>query len=89
MPARKSNTEPLFSVAPTQMIKATIQLDNSTALLVEQYAAYATTAPDAVINKALSYAFSRDASFQDYLQSGHAPTGLSHFTDIRRRSSKA
>jgi len=71
-----------------QKIKASVELNDFTALLVEQYSTYADTAPDAVINKALCYAFSRDASFQEYLQSGSAPTSLNHFANGSRRASK-
>jgi hypothetical protein len=68
---------PLLEIKPTKKINVLCSLEESTALLVNQYAAFAKAQGDDVVNKALEYAFSKDAEFQKYRTSNpSAPVAL-------------
>ena len=68
---------PLLEIKPTKKINVLCSLEESTALLVNQYAAFAKASGDDVVNKALEYAFSKDAEFQKYRTSNpSAPVAL-------------
>jgi len=57
---------PLLEIKPTKKINVLCSLEESTALMVNQYAAFAKAHGDDVVNKAIEYAFSKDAEFQKY-----------------------
>jgi hypothetical protein len=57
---------PLLEIKPTKKINVLCSLEESTALMVNQYAAFAKAQGDDVVNKAIEYAFSKDAEFQKY-----------------------
>ena len=68
---------PLLEIKPTKKINVLCSLEESTALLVNQYAALAKAPGDEVVNKALEYAFSKDAEFQKYrISNPSAPVAL-------------
>lgn len=68
---------PLLEIRPTKKINVLCSLEESTALMVNQYAAFAKAQGDDVVNKALEYAFSKDAEFQKYRTSNpSAPVAL-------------
>jgi hypothetical protein len=58
---------PLLKITTTKKITAVCSLEESTALQVDQYAAYANASPDVVVNKALEYTFSQDKDFQRFI----------------------
>ena len=60
---------PLLEIKPTKKINVLCSLEESTALLVNQYAAFAKAPGDDVVNKAIEYAFSKDAEFQKFRNS--------------------
>ena len=47
-------------------VSMTCSLEESTAIQVDQYAAFLNIPGDDVVNKALEYVFSRDKEFQQY-----------------------
>jgi hypothetical protein len=57
---------PLLEIKPTKKINVLCSLDESTAIMVNQYAAFAKASGDDVVNKALEYTFNKDAEFQKY-----------------------
>ena len=57
---------PLLEIRPTKKITVLCTLEESTALMVNQYAALAKASGDDVVNKALEYALGKDAEFQNY-----------------------
>ena len=59
---------PLIEVNPNRMISASVRLDEATALMVDQYAAFIHASADDVVDKALGYVFSKDRDFQDFLK---------------------
>jgi hypothetical protein len=68
---------PLLEIKPTKKINVLCSLEESTALQVNQYAAFAKAHADDVVNKALEYAFSKDAEFQKYrVANPNAPISL-------------
>jgi hypothetical protein len=60
---------PLLEVIQSRQINASVRFDETTATLVDQYAAFIHATADDVVNKALHYVFSKDRNFQDYLKS--------------------
>ena len=58
---------PLLEIVQTTHVNATIRLEESTALLVDQYAAFLHAPADEVVDKALGYVFAKDRDFQDFL----------------------
>jgi hypothetical protein len=63
---------PLLEVIQCRQINASVRFDETTASLVDQYAAFIHATADEVVNKALHYVFSKDRDFQDYLKSSDA-----------------
>jgi len=63
---------PLLEVIQSRQISASVRFDETTATLVDQYAAFIHATADDVVNKALHYVFSKDRDFQDYLKSSEA-----------------
>ena len=63
---------PLLEVIQSRQINAAVRFDETTATLVDQYAAFIHATADDVVNKALHYVFAKDRDFQDYLKSSDA-----------------
>jgi hypothetical protein len=63
---------PLLEVVQTRQISASIRLADTTATLVDQYAAFIRACADDVVEQALTYVFSKDRDFQDYLKTPEA-----------------
>jgi len=63
---------PLLEVTQTRHISASIRLTDTTALQVDQYAAFIHASADDVVEQALAYVFSKDRDFQEYLKSPEA-----------------
>lgn len=63
---------PLLEIVQTTHVNATIRLEESTAIQVDQYAAFLHAPADEVVNKALAYVFSKDREFQDFLRTPEA-----------------
>ena len=59
---------PLLEVSQTRQISASIRLNDSTAIQVDQYAAFIRACADDVVEQALVYVFSKDRDFQDFLK---------------------
>jgi hypothetical protein len=60
---------PLLSVTASKKIETNIRLEESTAKLVDQYAAFLrASSADDVVNKALEYVFTKDKDFQQHLE---------------------
>ena len=60
---------PLLEVIQSRQISASVRLDEATATLVDQYAAFIHASADEVVDKALNYVFAKDRDFQDFLKS--------------------
>jgi hypothetical protein len=63
---------PLLEVTQTRHISASIRLTDTTALQVDQYAAFIHASADDVVEQALAYVFSKDRDFQEFLKSSEA-----------------
>ena len=63
---------PLLEVTQTRHISASIRLTDTTAMQVDQYAAFIHASADDVVEQALTYVFSKDRDFQEYLKSSEA-----------------
>lgn len=63
---------PLLEINLSHYISASIRLDETTAELVDQYAAFVHASADDVVEKALNYVFSKDRDFQDFLKTPQA-----------------
>ena len=63
---------PLLEVIQTKQISASIRLATTTATQVDQYAAFIHACADDVVEQALSYVFSKDRDFQDFLKTPQA-----------------
>ncbi len=63
---------PLLEIVQTRHVTASIRLDESTAALIDQYAAFLHASADEVVDKALTYVFAKDREFQDYLRTPEA-----------------
>jgi hypothetical protein len=60
---------PLLSVTASKKIETNIRLEESTAKLLDQYAAFLKAgSADDVVNKALEYVFTKDKDFQQHLE---------------------
>ena len=57
---------PLLEITPVKKLTATVSLEESTAKLVDQYAAFLKAPADDVVNKALEYVFTKDKEFQQF-----------------------
>jgi hypothetical protein len=60
---------PLLEVTQTRHVSASIRLTDSTAVLVDQYAAFIKAPANSVVEEALKHVFAKDRDFQDYLKS--------------------
>ena len=63
---------PLLEIVQTTHVNATVRLEEATATLVDQYAAFLHAPADEVVDKALAYVFSKDRDFQDFLRTPEA-----------------
>jgi hypothetical protein len=63
---------PLLEVIQTRHLSASIRLTDTTATLVDQYAAFIHASADDVVEQALAYVFSKDRDFQEFLKSPEA-----------------
>ena len=63
---------PLLEVTQTRHVSASIRLTDSTALLVDQYAAFIHASANDVVEQALAYVFSKDREFQEFLRTPEA-----------------
>jgi len=63
---------PLLEVVQTRHISASIRLADTTATQVDQYAAFIHASADDVVEQALTYVFSKDRDFQEFLKSSQA-----------------
>ena len=63
---------PLLEVVQTRQISASIRLTDTTAMQVDQYAAFIRACADDVVEQALAYVFSKDRDFQDFLKTPEA-----------------
>lgn len=61
---------PLLDIKQTRRVTAICTLEESTAIQVDQYAAFAKCLPDEVVDKALAYTFGKDAEFQKFRSAG-------------------
>jgi hypothetical protein len=60
---------PLLEITTSRKVTATVSLEEPTANLVDQYAAFTRVAADDVVNKALEYVFTKDKDFQKFIGS--------------------
>lgn len=63
---------PLLEIVQTRQISASIRLTDTTASQVDQYAAFIRACADDVVEQALTYVFSKDRDFQDFLKTPEA-----------------
>ena len=63
---------PLLEVAQIRHVSASIRLTDTTAAQIDQYAAFIHASADDVIEQALTYVFSKDRDFQEFLKSSQA-----------------
>lgn len=63
---------PLLEVVQTRYVSASIRLTDTTAIQVDQYAAFIHASADEVMEQALAYVFAKDRDFQDFLRSPDA-----------------
>ena len=63
---------PLIEVIQSRQISATVRLDEATVTQVDQYAAFIHASADDVVDKALTYVFSKDRDFQEFLKTPQA-----------------
>jgi hypothetical protein len=63
---------PLLEVAQTKYLSASIRLTDSTAMQVDQYAAFIKASANDVVEQALAYVFSKDREFQEFLRTPEA-----------------
>lgn len=63
---------PLLEVNQTRQVSASIRLTDTTATQVDQYAHFIRACADDVVEQALTYVFSKDRDFQDFLKSPEA-----------------
>ena len=59
----------LLEINQSRQITATIRLEEKTAAMVDQYAAFIHASADDVVNHALEYVFTKDRDFQEFLKS--------------------
>jgi hypothetical protein len=65
----KETVMPLLEVSQSRQISASIHMEESTALQIDQYANFIHACADDVIEQALKYIFSKDRDFQEFLKS--------------------
>ena len=57
---------PLLDIKVSKKVSTECLLEESTAIQVDQYAAFVEKPADDVINSALEYVFAKDKDFQEY-----------------------
>ena len=62
---------PLLEITNSRKVTTTVSLEESTATLVNQYAAFTSVAADDVVNKALEYVFAKDKDFLKYMETSN------------------
>jgi hypothetical protein len=62
---------PLLEITASRKVTVTVSLEEPTASLVNQYAAFTSVPADDVVNKALEYVFTKDKDFQKYIGSSN------------------
>jgi len=77
---------PLLEVIQTRHLSASIRLTDTTAVQVDQYAAFIHASADEVVEQALAYVFAKDRDFQEFLKSADAQK-ITPTLRIRRASS--
>jgi hypothetical protein len=78
---------PLLEINLSRYVSASVRLDESTAEQVDQYAAFVHASADDVVDKALTYVFSKDRDFQDFLKTPQAKQVASTLR-VRRATNK-
>lgn len=73
----------LLEVTQIRYVNATVRLDETTAAQVDQYAAFIHAPADDVVDKALTYVFSKDRDFQEFLRTPEAQ-GITPTLRVRR-----
>jgi hypothetical protein len=63
---------PLLEVTQTKHLSASIRLTDTTAMQVDQYAAFIRASANDVVEQALAYVFSKDREFQEFLRTPEA-----------------
>jgi len=63
---------PLLEVTQTRYVSASIRLTDTTALQLDQYAAFIHASADEVMEQALAYVFVKDRDFQEFVKSPEA-----------------
>ncbi len=63
---------PLLEVNPSRHVSASIRLEETTAIQIDQYAAFIHASADDVVDKALNYVFVKDRDFQEFLKTAQA-----------------
>lgn len=63
---------PLLEVIQTRRLSSSIRLTDTTATQVDQYAAFIHACADDVVEQALTYVFSKDRDFQEFLKTPQA-----------------
>lgn len=70
---------PLLEIVQVRRVTASIRLEESTAAMIDQYAAFLHATADEVVDKALAYVFGKDRDFQEFLrtpEAAHVPPSL-------------
>jgi hypothetical protein len=67
---------PLLEIKATKKVTALCSLEESTALMVDQYAAFTDASADDVVNRAIEWVFAKDSDFQKYRSANPTPRRL-------------
>jgi hypothetical protein len=59
---------PLLTVTASKKIDATLRLEESTAKMIDRYAAFLKVSADDVVDKGMEYIFTKDKDFQQHLE---------------------
>jgi hypothetical protein len=59
---------PLLTVTASKKIDATLKLEESTAKMIDRYAAFLKVSADDVVDKGMEYIFTKDKDFQQHLE---------------------
>lgn len=63
---------PLLEVTQTKHLSASVRLTDATATQVDQYASFIKASANDVVEQALTYVFSKDREFQEFLRTPEA-----------------
>jgi len=63
---------PLLEVVQTRYVSASIRLRDTTALQLDQYAAFLHASADEIMEQALAYVFTKDRDFQEFIKTPEA-----------------